>query len=141
MSPLGLSTHVTADNGQKSPGCLSGTLTAGNARSATQGHFLVYASPRGPAASVNFNAQPSPRANPRPKLTFCPAVRLKSILNPAADEEGPARLGGFRSITAEITPSLGMILHCQSTRSETCVHFLVRPFVANNSLLAKRPVQ
>jgi hypothetical protein len=48
---------------------------------------------------VHPKVKPGPRANYRQQLTFCPDDPAKSILVPAAEQQGPLSFEGSRSIT------------------------------------------
>jgi hypothetical protein len=52
---------------------------------------------------VHPKVKPGPRANYRQQLTFCPEGPAKSILVPAAEQQGPLRFEGSRSITPAVT--------------------------------------
>jgi hypothetical protein len=52
---------------------------------------------------VHPKVKPGSKANYRQHLPFCPNDPAKSILVPAAEQQGPLSFEGSRSITAKIT--------------------------------------
>jgi len=60
---------------------------------------------------VHPKVKPGPRATHRQHLSFCPKDPAKSILIPAAEQQGPLSFEGSRSITLRVTGYARKIVH------------------------------